>query len=305
YVGDGGTSWDTAPHLASQGAHLDQGDTRVTEAELRRLHMAGYPKAIAAGVGSIMPSYNSWNGEKVSGSRRLLTEILKGELQFDGFLISDYDAIDQLPGDYRADIKQSINAGMDMVMVPKKYREFFTTLKDLVEKGEVPMARVDDAVTRILRVKLAMGLMARDRSQLADRALQASFGSAAHRDLARRAAREPLVLLKNDRRALPLSKTAKRIHVTGKNSDDVGSQMGGWTITWQGQSGNPGTPGGTTMTGGTTILAGLKAAAGSSTQVTYAKDGSGAAGAGGGGGGGGGTPYAEVKGGREGRGAPT
>src|SRR4029450_6738553 len=309
FAGDGGTTYGSGQipvdGQPTKKNPLDQGDTRLSEDELKRLHMQGYLTAIAAGVGSIMPSYNSWNGEKCSGSKRLLTEILKGELQFDGFLISDYDAIDQLPGDYRADIKQSINAGMDMVMVPKKYREFFTTLKDLVEKGEVPMARVDDAVTRIPRGKLAMGLMAPDRSQLADRALQASFGSAAHRDLARRAVRESLVLLKNDRRALPLSKTAKRIHVTGKNSDDVGSQMGGWTITWQGQSGNPGTPGGTTMTGGTTILAGLKAAAGSSTQVTYAKDGSGAAGAGGGGGGGGGTPYAEVKGGREGRGAPT
>ena len=119
--------------------------------------MAGYPTAIAAGVGSIMPSYNSWNGEKVSGSKRLLTDILKSELGFEGFLISDYNAIDQLPGDYRAQIKQSINAGMDMVMVPEKYKEFYTTLKDLAEKGEVPMARIDDAVLRILRVEVRDG----------------------------------------------------------------------------------------------------------------------------------------------------
>jgi beta-glucosidase len=271
YVGDGGTSWDTAPHLASQGAHLDQGDTRVTEAELRRLHLAGYAKAIGAGVGSIMPSYNSWNGEKVSGSKRLLTDILKTELGFEGFLISDYNALDQLPGDRRAQIKRSINAGMDMVMVPEKFKEFYATLKDLAEKGEVPMARIDDAVLRILRVKYAMGLMDPGRSQIADRSLHAKFGSPAHREAARRAVRQSLVLLKNDKKTLPLSKTAKRILVAGKNADDIGNQTGGWTIQWQGKSG-PNT------TGGTTILAAIKAAA-QGGEVTFSKDGSGAAGA--------------------------
>src|SRR4029078_6113350 len=107
---------------------------------LNTLARAGDVKAIEAGVGSIMPSYSSWNGEKCSGSRHLLTDVLKGELGFDGFLISDYDASDALPGDYLSDIKQSINAGMDMVMVPGKYREFYTTLKELAEKGEVPAA---------------------------------------------------------------------------------------------------------------------------------------------------------------------
>jgi beta-glucosidase len=270
YVGDGGTSWNTAPHLAKQGARLDQGDTRLSEAELRRIHLAGYPAAIAAGVGTIMPSYNSWNGEKASGSKRLLTDILKTELGFEGFLISDYNALDQLPGDRRAQVKQSINAGMDMVMVPEKYKEFYAALKDLAEKGEVPMARIDDAVLRILRVKMAMGLMDAGRSQLADRSLQARFGSAAHREVARRAVRESLVLLKNDKKTLPLAKTAKRIVVAGKNADDIGNQSGGWTIDWQGKSG-PIVP------GGTTILAALKAAA--KGEVTFSKDGAEAAGA--------------------------
>src|SRR6185503_1008028 len=179
--------------------------------------------------------------------------------------------LDQLPGDFRADIKQSINAGMDMAMVPQRYREFFTTLKSLVEAGEVPMARIDDAVLRILRVKYAMGLLEEGRSPLADRRLHARFGSAEHRDLARRAVRESLVLLKNERRTLPLSRSAKRILVAGANADDIGRQAGGWTITWQGEAGP--------ITKGTTILAGLRAAAGPGTQVTYAKDGAGAAGA--------------------------
>ena len=274
YVADGGTAWGTGmPSGDAPGGRfpLDQGDVRLSEAELRRLHLPGYLTTIAAGVGTIMPSYSSWNGEKASGSKRLLTDILKGELGFEGFLISDYNAIDQLPGDRRADVKQSINAGMDMVMVPQHYREFFATLKGLVEAGEVPLARIDDAVLRILRVKYAMGLFEEGRSQLADRRLHAQFGSAAHRDLARQAVRESLVLLKNDRRALPLAKTAKRIHVAGANADDIGAQTGGWTITWQGARG--------AVTTGTTILAGLRAAVRPTTQVTYAKDGSGAAGA--------------------------
>jgi beta-glucosidase len=201
-----------------------------------------------------------------------MTDILKGELGFEGFLISDYNALDQLPGDYRSDIKQSINAGMDMVMVPERYREFFTTLKSLVEAGEVPMSRIDDAVLRILRVKYAMGLMDKAKDPRADRKLHAQFGSAAHREVARRAVRQSLVLLKNEKKTLPIAKAAKRIHVAGKNADDIGNQTGGWTIQWQGQSG-------ANTTGGTTILAAIKKAAGSGTQVTFAADGTGAAGA--------------------------
>ena len=290
YVGDGGTTWGTS-NLQSQGGRLDQGDTQLSEADLRRLHLPGYPKAIEAGVGSIMVSYNSWNGEKLSGHKHLLTDVLKGELGFAGFVISDYNAIDQLGKDYRADVKQSINAGMDMAMVPGKHKQFYETLKDLAQKGEVPMSRIDDAVLRILRVKLAMGLMEPGRSQLADRSLHAQFGSPAHREVARRAVRESLVLLKNDRQALPLARTAKRIHVAGKNADDIGNQCGGWTIDWQGQSGAV-TP------GGTTILSAIRAAA-KGAQVTYAKDGSGAAGADVGVVVIGETPYAEFMGDRE------
>jgi beta-glucosidase len=291
YVGDGGTSWNSSPHLASQGGRLDQGDTRLSEAELRRIHLAGYPRAIAAGVGTIMPSYNSWNGEKASGSKRLLTAILKDELGFEGFLISDYNALDQLPGDRRAQVKQSINAGMDMVMVPQKYKEFYATLKDLAQTGEVPMSRIDDAVLRILRVKYALGLLDPERSPLTDRSLHARFGSPAHREVARRAVRQSLVLLKNDQKTLPLSRTAKRILVAGKNADDIGNQCGGWTIDWQGKSGP-------IMPGGTTILAALKAAA-KGGEVTFSKDGSGAAGADVGVVVVGETPYSEFKGDRE------
>jgi beta-glucosidase len=273
YVGDGGTTFGTGiPKQDGTRSPLDQGDTRLSEAELRRIHMQGYITAIKAGVGTIMPSYNSWNGVKCSASHRLLTEILKGELGFEGFLISDYNALDELPGDRKAQVEASINAGMDMVMVATKYAEFYSTLLELVKENRVPMSRIDDAVRRILRVKFASGLMDKSRSQLADRSLHKSFGSAEHRAVARQCVRESLVLLKNEKRTLPVSKQAVRIHVGGKNADDIGNQCGGWTIAWQGQSGN-------VTTGGTTILKAIQNTAGKNTKVTFSKDGSGAEGA--------------------------
>jgi beta-glucosidase len=274
YVGDGGTSWGTGLKDASGAQGIDQGETKVDEATLRKIHLAPYSDAIAAGVATIMPSYSSWNGVKCSGSKQLLTDVLKGELGFQGFLISDYAAIDQLPGDYRSDVKTSIGAGMDMVMVPQKYQEFIATLKSLVEAGEVPQSRIDDAVRRILRVKFAMGLKP-GTTTASDAAMVAGFGSAEHRAVARRAVRESVVLLKNARHALPLKKTAKRIHVAGRGADDMPMQAGGWTVRWQGlrvkDKPDIAIP-------GTTILAAIKAAA-PSANVTYSKDASGAAGA--------------------------
>src|SRR4051794_12307611 len=174
YIGDGGTAFGSA----QGGKGLDQGDTRVDEATLRRVHLPGYISAIQAGVGSIMPSYSSWNGVKCSASKRLLTEILKQELGFEGFLISDYNAIDQITPNYKEAIRISIDAGMDMAMVPTRYREFYDDLMALVKEGKLPMSRIDDAVTRILRVKFAMGMMGEKPSLVADPKLQKSFGSA-------------------------------------------------------------------------------------------------------------------------------
>jgi beta-glucosidase len=201
-----------------------------------------------------------------------MTEILKERMRFDGFLISDYNALDQIAADYKQAIAISINAGMDMVMVPQKYREFHQILVALAKEGGVPQSRIDDAVIRILQVKIAMGLMDKSRSQLADRSLQASFGSAAHRQVARQCVRESMVVLKNDGKILPLKKTATRIHVAGKNADDIGNQCGGWTIEWQGKSGN-------VMPGGTTILEAIKKSVSPNTQVTFSLDGSKANGA--------------------------
>jgi beta-glucosidase len=156
--------------------------------------------------------------------------------------------------------------------VPDSYQDFIEELTQLVHEGRVPMSRIDDAVTRILRVKLAMGLMEPGYDFHADRSLEQRFGSAEHRAVARQAVRESMVLLKNDHGALPLSKTARRIHVAGKSADDIGIQSGGWTIDWQGKAGN-------ITTGGTTVLAAIRAGAGRETEVTYSADGGGAAGA--------------------------
>ena len=308
FIGDGGTSFKSA---SGEGL-LDQGDLRVDEATLRAVHLAGYPAAVDAGVGTIMPSYSSWNGVKCSGSKFLLTDLLKKELGFEGFLISDYNAIDQLvppakkdnaaesnnasgqegTADYKKCIELSINAGMDMVMVTDKYRDFIKLLQELVNEGKIPMERIDDAVTRILRVKFAQGLMKKDAALMADAALQKEFGSEAHRAVARDAVRQSLVLLKNENNTLPLSRKATRIHVTGRGADDLGMQCGGWTIDWQGKTGEV-TP------GGTTILKAIQQAAGNDVKITASKDPSEAKGAevavvvvGE-------EPYAEMKGDRE------
>jgi beta-glucosidase len=287
FLGDGGTKWGSG-----QKDRLDQGDTVVDEETLRRVHLQGYISAVKAGVGSIMPSYSSWNGVKMSANKDLLTGLLKQELGFEGFLISDYNAIDQITKDYKKAIGISINAGMDMVMVPEHYKLFIADLKALVKEGTVPISRIDDAVTRILRVKLAMGLMNEPvKASSADRSLWKEFGTAQHREVARQAVRESVVLLKNDG-LLPLKKNVSRIHVGGKSADDLGNQCGGWTIDWQGKSGN-------VTTGGTTLLSAIRDTVGSGTQVTYSKDGSGAEGAAVGIAVIGETPYAEFQGDRQ------
>jgi beta-glucosidase len=257
YLADGGTT-----------GGRDQGDAQMDEATLRALHLPGYRAAVAAGVGSVMASFSSWNGQKLHGHRYLLTDVLKGELGFAGFVVSDWAGIDQLPGDYAADVEASIGAGIDMVMVPERYTEFVSTLKALVQSGRVPESRVNDAVRRILRQKIALGLWDRP---YADRALLPQVGSDAHRQTGREAVRKSLVLLKNAGPVLPLSKMTPRIHVAGRNADDLGNQCGGWTITWQGGSGP--------ITTGTTILQGIRAAVLGGASVTYSRDGSGAAGA--------------------------
>ncbi|MGD8485377.1 MAG: glycoside hydrolase family 3 protein [Chloroflexota bacterium] len=246
WVGDGGTT-----------GGIDQGDTQVDEEELRSIHVAPYIDAIERDVGAVMPSFSSWNGEKLHGHEYLLTDVLRTELGFDGFVISDWAGIDQLPGDYASDVRTAINAGIDMVMVPDDYRRFIDTLRAEVEAGNIPMERIDEAVSRILEAKFALGLFERP---FADRTHIDDVGSSAHRDVARQAVRESLVLLKNDG-VLPLPREDVEILVAGGHADNIGNQSGGWTIGWQGMSGD--------ITPGTTILEAIEATVGAGATVTY------------------------------------
>lgn len=255
FVGDGGTKNGT-----------NEGNTIVSYDELEKIHMEPYFDCISQGVCTVMASYSSWNGNKLHSNHYLLTEVLKEKLGFKGFLISDWEALDRLyipnGSNYRQAIMSTINAGIDMVMVPFRYELLLEEFLSLVESGDIPMARIDDAVERILRVKFVAGLF---EYPLTDRSLLDVVGCKAHRELAREAVRKSLVLLKNGKDPkkplLPLDKNIKRILVTGTHADNLGYQCGGWTITWEGTTGR--------ITEGTTILDAIKEVVEDETEVIY------------------------------------
>lgn len=257
YIGDGGTLYGTGIARGN-----DQGDARMTEDELRRVHLPPYIEAIKNGVRTIMVSHSGWNGQKLHGHEYLITKVLKVELGFTGFVVSDWKSFLQLPGTYEEQIAAAINAGIDMLMVVDSYQPFINTTEKLVDNGKIPLSRIDDAVRRILKVKLEMGLFDRPKT---NRKLLESIGSEAHREVARECVRKSVVLLKNDSRTLPLAKNLKRILVAGKSADDLGYQCGGWTVTWNGGSGK--------ITTGTTILEGIRNTVSPETVVTYDRDG--------------------------------
>jgi beta-glucosidase len=235
WVGDGGTT---------EG--IDQGDTRISESELERLHIKPYYPAIDNGVLTVMASFNSWNGDKCHGHKYLLSYVLKERMGFTGFIISDWDGIDYLSESYFEAVAHGTNAGIDMFMVSEHWRPFIDHLTHHVVQGTVPMSRIDDAVRRILRVKFAFGLFDKPRPSERPWSNDASYGSEAHREVAREAVRKSLVLLKNEDQVLPLAKD-QRILVAGKNADNVGHQCGGFTVAWQGTSGNEFVVGGTSI----------------------------------------------------------
>ncbi len=244
FIGDGGTF---------EGK--DKGDARVSEAELRDIHGAGHIAALRAGTQTVMASFSSWNGEKMHGNRSLLTDLLKQRLGFDGFVVGDWNGHGEVAGCTNDSCPAAINAGLDMFMAPDTWRAVYTNTVAQVKSGEIPMARLDDAVTRILRVKMRLGLF--EAGAPSKRALGGKFeqlGSAAHRALARQAVRESLVLLKNEKQLLPLDPRA-RVLVAGDGADDVGKQAGGWTLSWQGTGNKP-----ADFPGATSIWAGIRAA---------------------------------------------
>lgn len=272
FAGDGLTSYDES--LAGTGAYpIDQGVAEVDRATFEELAVAPFRPAVETyDVGSVMPSFSSvdWTEDglgdpiKMHANRELITDLLKGEMGFDGIVVSDWRAIRQLPGDYRQQVRTSVLAGVDVFMEPIQapnnpsgWDELIPTLTDLVESGEVPVSRIDDAVSRILTKKFELGLF---EQPFTDRTHLDEVGSAEHRAVAREAVQKSQVVLRNRRGTLPL-RPARPVYVAGSNADSIGNQAGGWTITWQGGS--------ETDIPGTTVLDGIREQA---RRVTFSED---------------------------------
>ena len=249
YVGDGGTTGGD-----------DQGNTAISEAELRAVHLPPFREAVRRNVSSVMVSYSTWNGVKNHANRYLITDVLKGELGFAGIVTTDWDGIERVDGEYGftpEDVRNSVNAGIDSFMITEQYANFIGLLRAEVQAGRVPMDRIDDANRRILRKKFELGLFERP---FADRGLASTVGSREHRAVAREAAQKSQVVLKNSG-ILPLPQNPGKIFVAGKSADNIGFQSGGWTMKWQGGDG--------AITPGTTVLQGIRNTVAPGTTVTY------------------------------------
>jgi beta-glucosidase len=258
FIGDGGTAFGSSTASGPTGPYLiDQGVDQVGNATIGERFLPPYANAVKSGARIIMTTFSSTqDGGKVTGDRHWITDVLKSQLGFTGFVVSDWGAVDQIdPGDYSASVKTAINAGEDMVMVPQDYRRFQATLKALVGSSDVAQSRIDDAVTRILRVKLEMGLF---ENPMPPSGSSGAVGSAADRAVASAAVSESAVLLKTSPNVLPVVATGSML-LAGVGADDIGIAAGGWTLSWQGQAGN--------VTTGTTLKAALQARLGS--RLTY------------------------------------
>ena len=224
FVGDGGTA-----------AGDDQGETTLSEDDLFKIHGQGYVQALGVGTQTVMASFSSWNGDKLHGHKYLLTDVLKGRMGFDGLIVGDWNGHEQIEGCSKSSCAQAINAGIDLIMVPEDWKAFQSNTVSQVKSGEIEMSRIDDAVRRILRVKYRAGMFDSGKPsahRLAGRAKL--LGHEDHRNVARQAVRESLVLLKNDG-VLPID-PSKTILVAGSGADNPVMQSGGWTVTWQGRS---------------------------------------------------------------------
>ena len=267
YVGDGGAAWGTGDNDYT----IDRGDAVMNEDDFRRIHLPPYVEAVNNGVGSVMVSYSSWNGEKCHGHAYLITDVLKNELGFEGFVVSDWAGFRGIAEDQKSDIVKAINAGIDMIMLPgskdkeeEGYIYFLKLFKEAVLEKSISMDRIDDAVTRILKMKFELGLF---EKPLGDDSLLKTVGSVEHREVAREAVRKSLVVLKNEDNLFPLKKSGSKILVAGEAANDIGMQCGGWSITWQGIRGD--------ITVGTTILEGIQNTVVDKSQVIFSADGSG------------------------------
>ena len=263
YVGDGNTIYGTGMH-----GKIDRGDVLLDEKELRSKYIKPFKEAIDNNVGSVMVSYNSWQSEKLHGHKYLIDEVLKKEMKFKGFVVSDWAAIDEIDKDYKKSIIQAVNAGIDMVMVPgqfiesaNSYIDFIELLKESIQDGSIKMSRIDDAVSRILNIKYSMGLFEKPLKKFNK---VNDLGSDKNRAIARESVKKSVVLLKNNN-ILPIKKNTQNILVAGEHADNIGYQCGGWSIWWQGGSGK--------ITKGTSILDGIKSHTGKNINLNYSKNG--------------------------------
>ncbi len=255
YIGLGGMMWGSSSNINFE---IDQGTTMPSEDTLRFEYLPPFKEAVDTGVKSVMVGLNSWGKTKLAADKYLITSVLKEELGFDGFVVSDWYGVYEIPGsDYKSAVI-AINAGVDMVMLPFDYKPFIKNIKKAVDNGDISESRIDDAVRRILRAKFSMGLFDQPETQMAKDVV----GSSAHRALAREAVAKSLVLLKNEESVLPLNKNTKHIRIAGSAADDIGRQVGAWTVEWQGIEGN-------WLPGATSILAGIRAAADEETKIEY------------------------------------
>jgi len=227
----------TAKHFLGDGGTqngVDQGDAIISEIELRDIHLAGYLTAIKDGAQSVMASFSAWQGQRMHGQKELLTDVLKGQMNFNGFVIGDWNGHALIPGCTQTDCPQSFNAGLDMYMTPDTWKGMYESTLRHVKSGEIPMERLNDAVRRILRVKINSGIFEKPRpSERVYSGKVEYLGSQKHRDLAREAVRKSAVLLKNNSSTLPL-KAGSRVHVVGAGANHIGKFAGGWTLSWQG-----------------------------------------------------------------------
>ena len=269
FVADAGTDWDSVvpsvwllqnnEQAADDNFKLDQGDATINESELRERFLAPYAEAVKRAVLNVMASHSSWQGVKMHGHHYLMTDVLKHELGFQGFIVSDWMSVDAVAESYYDAVVTSINAGLDMCMVPYDFKRFIGVVTEAVSRGDIALSRIDDAVTRILRAKFALGLFEQPHSH---DAWLAHVGSSAHRELARQAVQQSAVLLKHTPATLPINPIAT-LYVGGIGANDIGLACGGWTVGWQGSAG--------AVTEGRTLLEGLTAH--HAGQVNYHVDG--------------------------------
>ena len=236
FMGDGRVI-SSAKHFLADGATengVDQGDALINEKELSKVHAAGYYSSIPAGVQTVMASFSSWQGRKLHGDKELLTDVLKGKMGFNGFVVGDWNGHGQVPGCINTDCPQSLNAGLDMYMAPDSWKGLYESTLQHVKDGTIAMERLDDAVRRILRVKLLSGIFQKGApSTRANAGNENLLALPEHKDVARQAVRESLVLLKNNNQLLPID-PSKTILVVGDGASSISKASGGWTLSWQG-----------------------------------------------------------------------